>query len=661
MNATESVGELAAAIASASDKPRVVVAIHGIGDQYRNATIQSVVNIFARCFRQAAAVPLGSFYSFDGSVQAFRLKAPPDVDPALANIGFIEAYWADIPRRIQRRGYTIEETKAWARTVVERVRARYENHLLTPGTAKPLLSSKDYLSAAAAIEEMIDAIAVIGNLLFLAEKAGLLKFNLDELLTSFVGDVQIVADFANYRERILRQLRSILTEVHRRNPDAEIYIIAHSEGTVVALLAFLQAMSKRTRSLTPPPPKIECEWIKQVRGFMTIGSPIDKHILLWLDMWDPLETPDELLKPPTAIKWRNYYDYADPIGFRLDTARDWFRDHKWSTFFEFEGKDKDGKDRHDFGFSRYYLPGKAHNDYWDDPCVFGHFIYDVMGLNPMVNDKPLPTLPQSDQANKRPLPMPPRSRPVARISSVFTPFLVIALLLFVAVYIPFTAINAFTGIDEPWKLVFRDVSGISFLLGGMTFASRIGCLTRSSWYKIVAIVGFVLSALAYVGLRTDWLISWPTDPFLAEGNTIRTALSLALIAIVFSILADRNRPFLKRYPQVRVFARGARPLLIAGGIAAAILVCQRLAIAKVIPVTPARSERSFWPVIVSAAAFIYLWWLSIALFDLTFTWHRYIRRAVWQGYLRKARGERIVSETLWWQAHPELDVQRESE
>src|SRR5438132_1624634 len=183
---------LAATLApiSAPEIGKIVVAIHGIGDQYRNATVQSVVNIFSRCFEQAAAVPLGSFYSVDGTVQTFRLKSPPDITPSLASIGFIEAYWADIPRRVQRRGYTIEETKAWARTVVERLRARYSKGLVPRGRTKPLLSGKDYLSAAAAIEEMIDAIAVMGNLLFLAEKAGLFKFNLDELLTSFVGDVQ---------------------------------------------------------------------------------------------------------------------------------------------------------------------------------------------------------------------------------------------------------------------------------------------------------------------------------------------------------------------------------------------------------------------------------------------------------------------------------------
>jgi hypothetical protein len=81
---------------------KIVVAIHGIGDQYRFATTRSVINIFSRCFDQAVAVPLGSFYGVDGTVRTFRLRAPPEVNPAIADMGFVELYWADIPRRSSR-------------------------------------------------------------------------------------------------------------------------------------------------------------------------------------------------------------------------------------------------------------------------------------------------------------------------------------------------------------------------------------------------------------------------------------------------------------------------------------------------------------------------------------------------------------------------------
>jgi hypothetical protein len=164
---------------------KIVIAIHGIGDQYKNATVRSVVSIFGRCFEQATPVPLGGFYSEDGSIHVFRATAPPMVKAPMSSIGFVEAYWADIPRQVQQEGYTIEETKAWARTVVERVQAQYQEELKSRLSLRPA----DYLGAIAALEGMIDGIGVIGNLLFLAEKLGFSKFELEPMLTAFIGDV----------------------------------------------------------------------------------------------------------------------------------------------------------------------------------------------------------------------------------------------------------------------------------------------------------------------------------------------------------------------------------------------------------------------------------------------------------------------------------------
>lgn len=618
------------------------MAIHGIGDQYRNATIQSVVNIFGRCFDQAVAVPLGAFYSPDGKVEAFQLKPPPDVNPQMEDIGFVEVYWANIPRRVQRRGYTIEETKAWARTVTQRVRARYAQDLLagnSPGRAKPLLQPRDYLSAAAAIDDMIDAIVVIGNLLFLAEKAGLGRFDLDELLTAFVGDVQIVADFANYRERILRQVHAILTAVRKKNPGADIYLVAHSEGTVVALLAVLQALSVPSPRCKSAEEEERHMWVRKVRGFMTIGSPIDKHIALWPDIWDPVQEPGTSWVPTEEdrIAWRNYYDYGDPVGFDLDTVREWLERHRWDPFFSFTADD-------DFGFARYFVPAKAHNDYWNDPCVFGHFICDVMGLNPVVDGHVM----------NKPAPPPPNRWP-ARISSYVTPFVFFAGLLAIGVYLPFAALNSYSSVPEPWYLTIRDVAGVTCLLAGATIASRLLCLTRRLGYKLMAFVAFVIGAAGYIVLRTDWIVSWSsptaqlmqappaaTDPFLANCKTVAMALALGVFAVLFSVVADRARQLLQQYPPLRLFARGARPLLIAGGLSAIILMVHRIVIVHHLFEASAASPgsltpKSFWPVMLTGAGFLYLWWLAILVFDLSFVWQRYVRRAVWEKYLRRAR------------------------
>ena len=595
---------------------KIVVAIHGIGDQYRYATARSVINIFSRCFDQAVAVPLGSFYGVDSTVQTFRLKAPPEVKPAMADIGFVEVYWADIPRRVQRRGYTIEGTKVWARTVVERLRARYADDLAG------FLKKDDYTSAAAVIDEMIDAIGVLGNLLFLAEKAGLFQFDFDDLLTAYVGDVQIVADFANYRERICQHFRKILDEVHTKNKEADIYIVAHSEGTVIALMVLLKALCAHTRNLPPPQPPPD--WVRKVRGLMTIGSPIDKHLVLWIEMWDPVETPDTTRAPKdpeNRIVWRNYYDYADPVGFKLDTVRDWFKDHGWDNFLEFE-------DKHDFGFARYFLPGKAHNDYWNDPYVFGHFIRDVLKLSPELNGE------KFDR--------PPPSRRWAKFSSYFTPYFLVALILYSAIYILYTAVNAYLTRSEPWPSIIRHVSSIGCLLLGTTVASRVPCLTRASswkWFSAGVFAVFtVLYLLLAAGSLTHLRDLFNSNASIAGPLTALATVSLALASVAFSIWADRHRTFLQRYPPLRLFARGMRPLMIVGGLAVAALVAYRIL------QTPVRSAKSFWPLLLGGAVFIYLWWLAALIFDLAFTWHRYVRYAVWQEYLRQARKDRIERE-----------------
>jgi hypothetical protein len=43
-----------------------------------------------------------------------------------------------------------------------------------------------------------------------------------------------------------------------------------------------------------------------------------------------------------------------------------------------------------------------------------------------------------------------------------------------------------------------------------------------------------------------------------------------------------------------------------------------------------------WPVAVAGLIFLYLWWLAVLTFDLTFIWHRYVRHSASQRYLQRA-------------------------
>ena len=388
---------------------QVIVAIHGIGDQFRYETIQSVANQFCEYFGQPAAIPLGMFHStlyrlgpdkssdlgslVKGIAQiqaklrddtpipqpastpetaehfpaALVLKAP--MIPQLpANLGFAEVYWADVPRDPAKDEHTLEESKKWAKTIVERLRLRYRGGGVINGLQ---LTNNNYLMAATVIQEIIQTVAVLERLLFLAEKAGLLRFDLNKVLVDYLGDVQIVAEYTFYRKKIMEIFDTVMTNISDDDPQAEIYLVAHSEGTVITFLGLLTALSAAERPA----------WVERVRGLMTIGSPINKHIILWPELFDLLKNPktQHLTQP---IEWRNYYDFGDPIGFRLDATRDWLKENHWTTgkqpFFNFNDKEDVEDDAHDIGFARYPLPGKAHNDYWNDAEVFGHFIQTVV-------------------------------------------------------------------------------------------------------------------------------------------------------------------------------------------------------------------------------------------------------------------------------------------
>src|SRR5687767_6223395 len=72
------------------DVTKVIVAVHGVGDQYTYATLQSVVNQFCTYYSQPAAIPLGSFHTGDVGF-TIREPYPQTVFKPLA---FAEVYWA---------------------------------------------------------------------------------------------------------------------------------------------------------------------------------------------------------------------------------------------------------------------------------------------------------------------------------------------------------------------------------------------------------------------------------------------------------------------------------------------------------------------------------------------------------------------------------------
>ena len=715
----------------------IIVAVHGIGEQKRFSTVRSVANRLAASrsllgkvtVHPVAPQPLGYFHSeISGITSVCRLDDVESLkDMELASIGFAEVFWADIPQEVDKEGRTLEETKAWARTVVARANAlcdravarglstfsvndlrdpsllagklkhpkdpvsiwlgdqlssvtrtalaNYQDLDLVPmplqaalvedlnriirgpsifdaqrftgvsirsetrqlilqkpeGNAPLALNMRlleeayrqeisrkqiippDFTLASEVLDEIIETIYVLENLFFIADKAGVFKFDLRRVLEEYLGDVQIVTEFAYHRTDIVGRFHRAMEEIYKKqcdllNPEVRLHIVAHSEGTVVSFLGLLLAMS--TQTVIPEDssgkPKAEIcppgqfpEWLKNVKGYMTIGSPIDKHLLLWPRLWaelDPQKANQLFANEP--IRWRNYYDYGDPVGFMLDSARLWL-DKKECTSFQF-------RDQDDFGFARYLVPGEAHNEYWNDSDVFEHFITDVVRKPNGVSKESTP----------------PRTRWHIFFLSPLLPYLFSFILLCLGVFVLYKAVHAYThpsydplqrfvrftelGLKPDadlsgWDL-FRVVLGISSLISGATLLARIPRLARGAtpwpriitqavgrllhrctrfafgpWWMLLGTAAFVLGCRLYLEV-VPFQIQEEIDAgfyslrrFYGEKGPTLGVLSLAALAGLSGFLV-MSPSFGNPDRRKRWLFRGMRPLILCGALAVGLII-----------------------------------------------------------------------------------------
>ena len=220
------------AIAQAPAITRIVVSIHGMGDQLRSDTSQAVATRFARSYDvDEPVMPLGHFSIAHGS--ATRWSVLRTRNPRLRQTGFAEVYWADIPRQLVQKADTLEETRKWGRSVVSRARATYRDQV-----PKGELSDGHFVQGANAIDTIIEGIGVLEWVVARAGKVLPLRHSVAEILRDHLGDVQTVTEFPQYRNLILYRFHAILNEIVAAFPGQpggkpEIYLVAHSEGSVV--------------------------------------------------------------------------------------------------------------------------------------------------------------------------------------------------------------------------------------------------------------------------------------------------------------------------------------------------------------------------------------------------------------------------------------------
>jgi hypothetical protein len=727
---------------------KIFIAVHGIGDQFQSETVQTVAYRVCDYIGVPAALPLGRFHGPGGAVTKAFIP-DPDRDPPI-RCGFAEIYWANVPRIPAADQHILEEPKKWAQTLVERLRLRdaAATSITSGAIAKRTQRNKDDDERLEQLlGELIQGVIVTDRISFLAEKAGLFKFDLKKLLNDYLNDVQVVTEFEDYRRQLLEIFTDVLEKIHRYLEKSEIYVIAHSEGTVVSFMGLLKGLSEKA------------SWAASIRGYMTIGSPLNKHVFFWPELFKLYDSDnvDPAIQP---IPWKNYYDYGDPIAFNLQQTRDWMRKTKWNRFFTF--RDEKGED--DIGFTRYYFPGAAHNDYWGDRDVFGHFIQQVV-------DRTSSVLPPAKNERYGV----PGTRPLALLTSYPMPYLISAGLLFLACYLIYKAVRGCldpigSRFESPAQ-IFQNLVGLFGLVAGMSLLARIPRLARDWGWRILAIVLAAVFTSQYLWVYPEnrysierFVSQTPgNDPFYNDYNiylfwacVVGMALGLfvkglrpvllALLPVLLVVLALRVTdavlsgvapasglldqpgigPWIASVPwrSLEVIlvawvigfmawrvswvypAVGTKPLIHTGGLLILMVVItqfvfhppglsdadralvnqglahgDRVAIVRAVEdkvqsafpelaevarepgVKPGGHDRAvklaadreavaraaemhavadaadeqgpIWPVFLAGAAFLYLWWLAIVLFDLTFTWHLYIRWPGAENFVKK--------------------------
>ena len=214
---------------------RVYVAVHGIGDQFQYATIQQVANRLGKYYDIAAPVPLGSFHSKSASEVGFLFLKTPPYDSRLRGCRpRRDLLGRHPPRRPEGRATRSRSPRSGRR-------AWRAGSGCGPKSHDNRYVPAVYESIEQVIGEMIEGVAVLDRLFFLVGKVTTFKFRLKDLLDSFLGDVQIVTDFEVERGKLLGHFNGVMDKIRKANPDVEIYIVAHSEGTVVAFLGLLTA------------------------------------------------------------------------------------------------------------------------------------------------------------------------------------------------------------------------------------------------------------------------------------------------------------------------------------------------------------------------------------------------------------------------------------
>ncbi len=366
--------------ATADARIHYVVTVHGMGESREFETSRLVANLFGTALKQTdygqgkptppePRVSLGTaggivhsgeklWVEFAGVPQPGEAAGPFTGLPATDQLRFVDFAWNEVSRTaFEHHGEAPED---WAASVLARMDGKDPP---PPVWVKRMLG------------QVRSAVLVMRRLL-VGKLAGAGKTAFDD----YLGDVQMYGDYVPARGRAVRQFHQEMAAVHAAHeaefpegPAPTYTILAHSLGTVVALDALMAAhkigaVDYPDYGTDNPPAR---DWAEHVQSFVTLGSPIDKFLLIWWYRFDHMADPSGFSRTGKKVRHFNYCDEQDPVGHNLDIAAD---SPGFQAVFE---------TIEDRVFNRYDIPGQAHLGYFKDVELF-QWIYAraVAGTRP---------------------------------------------------------------------------------------------------------------------------------------------------------------------------------------------------------------------------------------------------------------------------------------
>jgi hypothetical protein len=141
-------------------------------------------------------------------------------------------------------------------------------------------------------------------------------------VTNFVGDVvayQVSPHTREVYDAVHARVHEALERLAEQAPDAPLFVVAHSLGSVIAADHFYDLGKGRRAAATA------LQAGQTLTGFYTLGSPI----ALWTqrdgDFASPLQIPARTSPDPvlaSAAEWINFYDADDVLAFPLKGLSD---------------------------------------------------------------------------------------------------------------------------------------------------------------------------------------------------------------------------------------------------------------------------------------------------------------------------------------------------